>query len=51
MTLKFSGLEVSLNILFVDLIDGQFTEEGLCLVESVGSIGLQDVPQAVGSEL
>ena len=40
MTLEFPSFEIALDILLVDLIDGQFAEEGFSLVESVHPIGL-----------
>lgn len=51
MTLELPGLEVALDILLVNLVDGQFAEEGLGLVESICSVGLQDLPQSIGPEL
>ncbi len=36
--------------MFVDLVDGEFAEEGLGLVEGKCSIGLEDFPEAIGAQ-
>jgi hypothetical protein len=49
-TLEFPGLEVAVDVLVVDLVDGEFAEEGLGPVEGKCSVGLQDFPEAVGAQ-
>lgn len=48
VALQFPGLEVAIDVLFVDLVDGKLAEEGLGLVKGFNSVGLMDLPQPVG---
>jgi hypothetical protein len=51
MALQFPSFEVALDVLLIDLIDGQLAEEGLRLVECLNTVGLMDLPKAVGAKL
>jgi hypothetical protein len=51
LALEFPGLEVSLDILVVELVNRQLADEGLGLRDDLFSVGVVDGPEAIGPEL
>lgn len=51
LALQFSGFEVALDVLVVELVDGQLANEGLGLRDDLLTVGVVDGPEAIGLKL